>query len=53
MIYDHCAFSGLHDTYSHYIVNHSAGQYAVTWWHTNGVESVWALFNRQIIGTHH
>jgi hypothetical protein len=44
----------LDDTYSHYRVNHSAGEYARTpWWHTNGIESVWSLFKRQIIGTHH
>lgn len=51
---EHKAFNGLAPTYYHYRVNHSAGEYAkADWWHTNGIESVWALFKRQIIGTHH
>ncbi len=46
--------NGLGDAYYHYRVNHSAGQYAPKpWLHTNGIESVWSLFKRQTIGTHH
>ena len=51
---EHGAFVGLGATYSHHRVNHSAGEYVRHYvLHTNGIESVWALFKRQIIGTHH
>jgi transposase-like protein len=51
---EHGAFLGLSGDYSHHRVNHSAGEYVRHYClHTNGIESVWALFKRQIIGTHH
>ena len=51
---EHGSFVGLSDTYYHHRVNHSAGEYVRHYvLHTNGIESVWALFKRQIIGTHH
>lgn len=51
---EHGAFIGLSDAYNHHRVNHSAGEYVRHYvLHTNGIESVWALFKRQIIGTHH
>lgn len=51
---EHPAFDGLRDDYIHLRVNHSAGEYVRHYLiHTNGIESVWALFKRQIIGTHH
>ena len=51
---EHGAFVGLSDTYYHHRVNHSAGEYVRSYClHTNGIESVWALFKRQIVGTHH
>jgi transposase-like protein len=51
---EHGSFVGLSDTYYHHRVNHSAGEYVRDYClHTNGIESVWALFKRQIIGTHH
>jgi len=51
---EHGAFTGLGDTYYHHRVNHSAGEYVRDYClHTNGIESVWALFKRQIVGTHH
>ncbi len=51
---EHGSFVGLSDTYYHHRVNHSAGEYVrAQCLHTNGIESVWALFKRQIIGTHH
>lgn len=50
---EHGSFVGLSDTYYHHRVNHSAGEYVHHYvLHTNGIESVWALFKRQIIGTH-
>lgn len=48
------AFSGLGKDYYHHTVNHSAGEYVRHFiLHTNGIESVWALLKRQIIGVHH
>jgi ISXO2-like transposase domain len=35
-------------------VNHSAGEYVRHFYaHVNGMESVWALFKRQVYGIHH
>jgi transposase-like protein len=51
---EHPSFSGLSSRYSHHTVNHSAGEYVRDFClHTNGIESVWALLKRQIIGIHH
>jgi transposase-like protein len=51
---EHGSFKGLSKDYIHQTVNHSAGEYVRKFYiHTNGIESVWALFKRQIIGTHH
>ncbi len=51
---EHVSFVGLQGAYNHHTVNHSAGEYVKHFFaHTNGIESVWALFKRQIIGTHH
>jgi ISXO2-like transposase domain len=51
---EHSSFLGLSDTYNHHRVNHSAGEYVRHFvLHTNGIEGVWSLFKRQIVGTHH
>lgn len=51
---EHGAFVGLGRDYNHHRVNHSAGEYVRHYvLHTNGIEGVWALFKRQIVGTHH
>ncbi len=51
---EHGSFVGLARDYTHLRVNHSAGEYVRHYCvHSNGIESVWALFKRQIIGTHH
>lgn len=51
---EHGSFVGLSRDYSHHRVNHSKGEYVRHYiLHSNGIESVWALFKRQIIGTHH
>lgn len=51
---EHPAFNGLGNDYVHLRVNHSAGEYVRSFIiHTNGIEGVWALFKRQIVGTHH
>ncbi len=48
------AYFGLDGEYNHYTVNHSAGEYVRHFYfHTNSIESVWALLKRQIIGIHH
>lgn len=39
---------------NHRVVRHNRGEYVVDGdVHTNSIESIWALFKRQIIGTHH
>lgn len=51
---EHRSFQGLSRDYIHNTVTHSAGEYVrKAYIHTNGIESVWAMFKRQIIGTHH
>lgn len=51
---EHPSYVGLDAHYSHHSVNHSAGEYVRHYTlHTNGIEGVWALFKRQIVGTHH
>jgi transposase-like protein len=51
---EHPGFNGLGARYVHHTVNHSAGEYVRHYCiHTNGIESVWALLKRQIIGIHH
>jgi transposase-like protein len=51
---EHPSFVGLSRHYYHHAVNHSAGEYVRSFCiHTNGIESVWALLKRQIIGIHH
>lgn len=51
---EHTSYNGLEGRYSHHAVNHSAGEYVRKFFvHTNGIEGVWALFKRQIVGTHH
>lgn len=48
------AFMGLAGDYYHHTVNHSQGEYVRHQTiHTNGIESVWALLKRQIVGIHH
>lgn len=51
---EHPSFTGLSGRYYHHRVNHSAGEYVRDYCiHTNGIESVWALLKRQIVGIHH
>jgi ISXO2-like transposase domain len=48
------SFIGLEGEYNVRSVNHSAGEFVRRYViHTNGIESVWALLKRQIIGIHH
>ncbi|MBN9506600.1 MAG: IS1595 family transposase [Altererythrobacter sp.] len=49
---EHSSFQGLARNFIHHTVNHSAGEY-VRKFYTNGIASGWALFKRQIVGTHH
>ncbi|HET9161556.1 MAG TPA: IS1595 family transposase, partial [Caulobacteraceae bacterium] len=47
------AYQHLHMGYDHQTVRHSAGEYVRGDAHTNTIESVWALLQRQIMGIHH
>jgi len=48
---EYVGFNGLSEQFIYHRVNHSAGEYVRHYCiHTNGIESVWALFKRQIIG---
>lgn len=47
-------YQGLDGEYNHHTVNHSAGEFVRHYFfHTNSIESAWALLKRQIIGIHH
>ncbi|WP_165321982.1 IS1595 family transposase [Rhizorhabdus phycosphaerae] len=51
---EHVSFDGLSGRYTHHRVNHSASEYVRHFClRSNGIESVLALFKRQVIGTHH
>ena len=40
-------------TYRHQAVAHSAGEYVKSRAHTNGIESVWAVLRRSLLGVYH
>ena len=46
-------FKGLRHDYNLQMVKHALGEYVRGDVHNNGVESVWALLKRQIVGVHH
>jgi len=50
---EHKGYNDLRHDYDHQRVNHSRGEYVRGEATTNGVESIWALFKRQYVGTHH
>lgn len=48
------AYTGLNDTYHHYVVDHAAKQYVNEGGYTsNALEGSWSIFKKAIIGTHH
>lgn len=47
------SYNGLHRSFFHERVKHSAGEYVRDSWHTNTIEGFWSQLKRQIIGTHH
>jgi transposase-like protein len=47
------AFLGQDDRFKDVIVDHSAGQYVNSGFHTNGIENFWSLLKRGIIGIFH
>jgi transposase-like protein len=49
----HGGYDGLWRHVERQKVNHQIGEYVRGDAHTNSIESVWALFRRQVIGTHH
>ena len=51
---DHGAYRNLNQLgYQHRAVAHSAGEYVKECAHTNGIESVWAILKRSLLGVHH
>ena len=50
---EHGGYNDLRHDYDHQRVSHRKGEYARGPVTTNGVESIWALFKRQYVGTHH
>ena len=47
-------YRGFDGEFGHFTVNHSAKEYVRDhFFHTNSIESAWALLKRQIIGIHH
>jgi transposase-like protein len=50
---EHQGYNDLRHQYDHQRVSHRKGEYARGEVTTNGVESIWALFKRQYVGTHH
>jgi len=47
------AFLGKDDRFKHVIVDHKAGQYVNSGFHTNGIENFWSILKRGIIGIFH
>lgn len=47
---EHASYVGLPD---HETVNHKSGEYVRDAVHTNGIESVWALLSRTLMGVYH
>jgi transposase-like protein len=51
---DFPAYEGIADADTrHETVNHSGGEYVRGEVHTNGIENVWSLFKRSIVGAYH
>ena len=51
---DHGAYRDINPSlYRHEAVNHSANEYVKGMAHTNGIESVWAVLKRSLVGTYH
>jgi transposase-like protein len=50
---EHSGYNGLSNYYTHEVVNHGAGEYSRQGITTNGMESVWAVMKRGILGVYH
>lgn len=50
---EHAGYEGLAPAFQHRTVNHKAGQYVHDGISTNGMESVWAVLKRGILGVYH
>lgn len=50
---EHQGYNDLRHDYDNQKVSHRKGEYVRGKATTNGIESVWALFKRQYVGTHH
>jgi transposase-like protein len=51
--YSMYAFLGRDDRFKHFIVDHKAGHYVNSGFHTNGIENFWSILKRGIIGIFH
>jgi hypothetical protein len=49
----HPAYASLMGFPQHQVVNHNKGEWRKGDAYTNSAESLWALFKRQVVGTHH
>ena len=47
------AYKSLNKTFKHESVNHSKEEWVRGDVHTNGIESVWSLFKRSVVGSYH
>lgn len=46
-------YYGLHDIYTHEVIQHSKEEFVRGKFHTNGIENYWSLLKRGIIGIYH
>jgi len=46
-------YNRLKEQYKHVIVNHTAGEYVLNGFHTNGIENYWSVLKRGIYGIYH
>ena len=49
----HPGYPGIADSYHHFSVAHSRGEYVRDEIHTNGIESFWSLLKRGYVGVYH